>query len=94
MRLSEVSIELALALALYSSKLEIPLAKDVAAFGELSLAGEVRPVPFHERRIKSLVSLGYKRAIVSEKSPGLKIDEIAVNNIKTALIAAFGRKNK
>ena len=94
MRLSEVSIELALALALYSSKLEIPLAKDVAAFGELSLAGEVRPVPFHERRIKSLVSLGYKKAIVSEKSPGSKIDEIAVNNIKTALIAAFGRKNK
>lgn len=93
MRLSEVSIELALALALYSSRQDIPLDKNIAAFGELSLAGEVRPVAFHDRRVKSLVSLGYKRVIVAESHPGDKIEETVAKNIKTALIAAFGRKN-
>ena len=93
MKLSEVSIELALALALYSSRQDIPLSCDLASFGELSLAGEVRPVPFHERRIKSLVSLGYKRVIVADPSSRSVIEETAAKNIKTALIAAFGRKN-
>ena len=93
MRLSEVSIELALALALYSSKQDMPLDRSIASFGELSLAGEVRPVPFHDRRIKSLVSLGYKRAIVAETAQHPVMEEVAAKNIKTALIAAFGRKN-
>ena len=92
MKLSEVSIELALALALYSSRQDIPLHKDIAAFGELSLAGEVRPVSFHERRVKALVSSGYKQVIVARSLPDRKIEEIATKNIKTALIAAFGRK--
>ena len=93
MRLSEVSIELALALALYSSKQDMPLDRSIASFGELSLAGEVRPVPFHDRRIKSLVSLGYKRTIVAETAQHPVMEEVAAKNIKTALIAAFGRKN-
>lgn len=92
MRLSEVSIELALALALYSSRQDLPLSEGVAAFGELSLAGEVRAVSFHERRAKALVSMGYKRVIVAESLPGMKIEEIAARNIKTALIAAFGKR--
>ena len=64
-----------------------------ASFGVLSLAGEVRPVPFHDRRIKSLVSLGYKRAIVAETAQHPVMEEVAAKNIKTALIAAFGRTN-
>ena len=91
MRLSEVSIELALALALYSSRQDIPIPRGVASFGELSLAGEVRPVAFHERRVKSLASMGYKRVIVADGRGETKLKEISAQNIKTALIAAFGR---
>ncbi len=92
MRLSEVSIELALALALYSSRQDIPIPRGVASFGELSLAGEVRPVTFHERRVKSLVSMGYKRVIVADGQSETRLQEVSAKNIKTALIAAFGRK--
>ena len=92
MRLSEVSIELALALALYSSRQDIPVPRGIAAFGELSLAGEVRPVPFHDRRVKALVSMGYDKVIVAEAVRGTKMREIAARDIKTALIAAFGGK--
>ena len=92
MRLSEVSIELALALALYSSRQDIPIPRGVASFGELSLAGEVRPVTFHERRVKSLVSMGYKRVIVADGQSETRLQEVSAQNIKTALIAAFGRK--
>ena len=92
MRLSEVSIELALALALYSSRQDIPVPRGIAAFGELSLAGEVRPVPFHDRRVKALVSMGYDKVIVAEAVRGTKMREIAAKDIKTALIAAFGGK--
>ena len=91
MRLSEVSIELALALALYSSRQDIPIPRGVASFGELSLAGEVRPVAFHERRVKSLASMGYKRVIVADGRGETKLKEISAQNIKAALIAAFGR---
>ena len=92
MRLSEVSIELALALALYSSRQDIPIPRGVASFGELSLAGEVRPVTFHERRVRSLVSMGYKRVIVADGQSETRLQEVSAQNIKTALIAAFGRK--
>ena len=92
MRLSEVSIELALALALYSSRQDLPIPRGIASFGELSLAGEVRPVAFHERRVRSLVSMGYKRVIVADGLGEAKLQEISAQNIKTALIAAFGRR--
>ena len=94
MKLSEVSVELALALALYSSKMDIPLQRELAAFGELSLAGEARPVPFWDKRIKCLSEMGFKRVLASggRKTSLLEVENTA--NIKTALIAAFGAKRK
>ena len=92
MKLSEVSIELALALALYSSKEDIPLRASIAAFGELSLAGEVRPVSFAERRIKNLIDMGFGEVLSADNKHGLSIEAKKVNNIKAALIAAFSTK--
>lgn len=62
-RLKEVSIELPLALALYSARSGKPLSKSVASSGELSLAGEIRPISHMEKRIKSAVDLGMKRVV-------------------------------
>ena len=93
MKLSEVSIELALALALYSSKEDIPLKASVAAFGELSLAGEVRPVSFADRRMKNLSDMGFKNVLSADSKHGLPIKTKQVGNIKAALIAAFSTKN-
>ncbi len=92
MKLSEVSIELALALALYSSKEDIPLRPSVAAFGELSLAGEVRPVSFAERRLKNLLDMGFQEVLSADSKHGLSIESKKVDNIKAALIAAFSAR--
>ena len=91
MRLTEVSIDLALALALYSSKADRPLREDLASFGELSLAGEVRPVAFAERRAKRLAELGSRQLLCSGLSAQEGLEVIRVRDIKAALIAALGR---
>ena len=93
MKLSEVSIELPLALALYSSRLDIPLESRMACFGELTLAGEVRPVVLKERRLKALCDMGYEKVLSSDNKSSSQIEAISVRNIKTAIIAAFRKKN-
>ena len=92
-KLSEVSIELALALALYSSRLDIPLESRMACFGELTLAGEVRPVVFKERRLKALYDMGFEKVLSSDSKPSSQIRNINVSNIKTAMITAFSKKS-
>ncbi len=93
MKLSEVSIELALAIALYSSKMDVPVPCDMAAFGELSLAGEVRPVSFADRRMKALADMGFVKALsINSKSSSIT-RSVNVKDIKSALIAAFSKRN-
>ena len=59
MKLSEASIDLSLALALYSSKVNLPIPAELGVFGELSLAGELRPVSFSAKRVKALMDMGF-----------------------------------
>lgn len=44
-KVTETSADLALLMALLSSFRDRPLPKDVVIFGEVGLAGEIRPVP-------------------------------------------------
>ena len=62
-KLKEVSIELALAIALTSSLRGEVFRESSIAFGELSLAGEVRPVNFSSKRIKAAVDMGFKEVV-------------------------------
>ncbi|GHU84228.1 DNA repair protein RadA [Spirochaetia bacterium] len=59
-KITEVGVELALAAALYSARTGIPLPANTAIAGELSLAGEVRPVRRLPGRIKTAGSLGFE----------------------------------
>jgi len=63
-RLREPSIDLALALALYSARTDIPAQKNEAFIGELSLAGEIRPVRRLKPLLKTAQSLGFTRLYV------------------------------
>jgi DNA repair protein RadA/Sms len=65
-RVVEPGADLAVALAIASSRLEIPLPSDVAACGEIGLGGEVRPVPRVELRIREAARLGFRRVLVPE----------------------------
>ena len=97
MKLKEGSVDLALALALYSSKTDTPLPSVLASFGELSLAGEVRPVTFSSRRSKTLYDMGFSKIIVSQGTENEgSVDTIKAKDIRSAVIAAFkgAKKNK
>ncbi len=63
MRISEVGIDLPVAIALYSAATGTPVQPDTAVTGELSLAGEVRPVVGLERRLRTVVEYGLARLI-------------------------------
>src|SRR5690554_2452781 len=63
-KLSEVSIELPLALALYSAVTGKSLPASLVSMGELSLAGEVRPVSFGDKRIKGALSMGFDKLLL------------------------------
>ncbi len=68
-RLTEPATDLAVALAIASAKTDHPLPARLIAFGEVGLAGEVRPVPGINRRILEAERLGFTHAIVPA-SPG------------------------
>ena len=94
-RLKEVGIELPLAMALYSARTDIPLPHHTALAAELSLAGEVRPVPHLKRRIKAAVEMGFSdivgpAGVLEEEAP----DEmwIQVKTVKESIGALFGKE--
>lgn len=63
-RLGEPAADLAIAVAMASAKSGVPVPARTIAFGELGLAGEVRPVPGISRRLREAGRLGFRRAII------------------------------
>lgn len=59
LRVTEPAADLPVALALLSSRLDVPIPSDVVAFGELGLTGEVRSVPQGEVRVREAKRLGF-----------------------------------
>ena len=62
-KLAEPAADLAIALAILSAITDRPLPHDLAAFGEISLAGEVRPVVGGSQRAGEARRLGYARIV-------------------------------
>jgi DNA repair protein RadA/Sms len=60
----EPALDLPLALAVASAARDRPIAADTLAIGEVSLLGEVRPVPGLARRLREAARLGFRRALV------------------------------
>ena len=84
-RLVESSIDAALAVALYSARTDLALNNDFAVFGELSLAGEIRPVNKAKQRIKAANSLGFCNVVCPEK------EGIFVSTIKDIIKTVFSK---
>ncbi|MCD6120817.1 MAG: DNA repair protein RadA, partial [Spirochaetales bacterium] len=73
-RLNEVGIELPIALSIYSARINVPLPPGTASAGEVSLSGELRPVPHMDKRVKTGYDFGLDK-IVIPFNPKLKIAE-------------------
>ena len=67
-RVSEPGADLALTLALASSRLDLPLPPDVAACGEIGLGGEVRRIGRIDLRLREATRLGFRRLLLPEGS--------------------------
>ncbi len=67
LKLSEPAIDLAIAMAVASSKLKKPLPPDLAVMGEVGLSGEVRIVSQTEKRLKEAEKLGFKNILSAKQ---------------------------
>jgi len=63
-RIGEPAADLAVSLAIVSSLTDRAIPDKVLAFGEIGLAGEVRPAPRGQDRLREAAKLGFEKAIV------------------------------
>jgi len=63
-RVSEPAADLAVSLAIVSSLTDRPVREKTVVFGEVGLAGEVRPAPRGQERLREAAKLGFETAIV------------------------------
>lgn len=80
-RLTETSADTALILAALSSFRDKPLPNDVFTFGEVGLAGEIRPVPNGQERLREAAKHGFKQAIIPKANMPRKSETITGLNI-------------
>ncbi len=78
-RIGEPAADLAVCLAVVSSFSDRPMAAKVAVFGEIGLAGEVRPAPRGLDRLREAAKLGFEKAVVPRANlPKAKIANLEV----------------
>ena len=93
LRIAETSADLPALIAIVSSIRDRPVRRRVMSFGEVGLAGEVRPVRFGTERITEAAKQGFRRAVVPQANapkkapPGIEV--IGVEGLADALDAAF-----
>jgi DNA repair protein RadA/Sms len=86
----DVGIDLAIAIAVYSSKNKIEINSSDILIGELSLTGKVRNVSRLEQRISEAKKFGAKRIILPESSIKIAgIEAVPVSEISQAVKSAF-----
>ena len=65
-KITEPAADLAVLLAIMSSLKNRPLPAKLIVFGEIGLAGEIRPAPRGQERLKEAAKLGFTRALIPE----------------------------
>lgn len=93
LKIGETAVDLPTLLSVVSSFRNRPCREGLVSFGEIGLAGEVRPVRYGEERIAAAAKQGFSCAIVPRSNVPRKgvdgIEVIAVTRIREALDAAF-----
>ena len=82
-RISEPAADLAVMLAITSSLRGKPLPKGFIAFGEVGLAGEVRPAPRGQERLREAAKLGFSVALVPKaNAPKKAIEGMTIHAVE------------
>jgi len=92
-RIAEPAADLAVLLAVVSSLRDRPLPRGLAVFGEVGLAGEIRPAPRGQERLREAAKLGFSAALIpranAPKRPIEGLRTIAVEQVDQALAQAW-----
>ena len=94
LELDEPAADLAIALAIASSMRDKPIGDDLAAIGEIGLAGEIRSVPSINQRLQEIARLGFKRCVIpAHCKDDIKLPKgvqlLPAKNIRDAVTAIF-----
>ncbi|MEY4420188.1 MAG: repair protein RadA [Pseudomonadota bacterium] len=82
-RISEPAADLAVLLSIQSSLRGKPLPQGFIAFGEVGLAGEVRPAPRGQERLKEAAKLGFSVAVIPKaNAPKKSIEGLTVHAVE------------
>ncbi len=88
-RINETATDLAVIFAVVSSLRNRPISTDLVVFGEIGLAGEIRPVPSGEQRAQEAVNQGFKKVILPKANAPRQtiahLEVIAVSRLSEAL---------
>jgi DNA repair protein RadA/Sms len=88
-KIAEPAADLAILLAIVSSLRNKPLPGKLVAFGEVGLAGEIRPAPRGQERLKEAAKLGFTHAIVPKANAPKQaikgIEVIALDRVEQAI---------
>jgi DNA repair protein RadA/Sms len=92
LRIAEPAADLGIALAIASAFRGVPLQAATAAFGEIGLAGEVRPVSQRTRRVTEAKKLGFTHTIAPPGGPRTSDDDgsTIARDVAEAIAAALG----
>ncbi|MBS1139698.1 MAG: radA [Proteobacteria bacterium] len=88
-KITEPAADLAVLLSITSSLKNKPLPSKLIVFGEVGLAGEIRPAPRGQERLKEAAKLGFTRALIPEANrpkqgiPGMEV--VAVKRVEEAV---------
>ncbi|WP_265942584.1 DNA repair protein RadA [Dechloromonas sp. A34] len=88
-KITEPAADLAVLLSITSSLKNKPLPSKLIVFGEVGLAGEIRPAPRGQERLKEAAKLGFTRALIPEanrpKQAIAGMEVIAVRRVEEAV---------
>ncbi|MFA7268675.1 MAG: DNA repair protein RadA [Sterolibacterium sp.] len=88
-RITEPAADLAVLLAVVSSLRSQPLPAKLIAFGEVGLAGEIRPAPRGQERLKEAAKLGFTHALIPKANAPKQaikgIEVIALDRVEQAI---------
>ncbi|HEX7644973.1 MAG TPA: DNA repair protein RadA [Burkholderiaceae bacterium] len=78
-KITEPAADLAVLLAIHSSMRSKPLPRGMVVFGEVGLAGEIRPAPRGQERLREAAKLGFSTAVIPKaNAPKQKIEGLTV----------------
>ena len=83
LRVVDPAADLAVAAALVSALMDVPVPSDCLAFGEIALSGEVRPSTHAALRLKEAEKLGFRRALAPDGTKGVgRLSVSPVNSVR------------